>query len=153
MPEAKVVTTTEDYFINDVKLEGTRTLTNVQNSTASAPRFNVVLANGKATFPNELTATRESNITWQWNHAANPSEDNLQIEMSSTASGITREGRNYEVMLLEDLVYKRHCGIAVQGIKKYIIDGTKEITIDYGDGTCDKTMTITVNGITRNITL
>ncbi len=153
MPGAKVVTTTENYFINDIKLEGTRTLTNVQNSTTSAPRFNVVLVNGKATFSDQLMATRESNITWQWNRAVNPSEDNLEVEMTSTASGTTRQGKNYTVAILKNLVYKRHCGISVQGIKKYTIDGTKEITIDFGDGTCDKSMTVTVNGVTRVITL
>ena len=31
MPASTVVTTTEDYFINGISLEGTRTLTNVQN--------------------------------------------------------------------------------------------------------------------------
>jgi len=153
MPGSTVVTTAENYFINAVKLEGTRTLTNLQNSTADVPRFNVVLANGKATFPNESAATRESNITWQWNRAANPLDDNLQIEHTSIASGTTRGGRSYAVTLLEDLVYKRHCGIAVSGIKKYLVDGKKEITIDYGDGTCDRAFSITVNGNTRNISL
>jgi hypothetical protein len=153
MPGSTVVTTTENYFINDVKLEGTRVLTNRQNSTASAPRFNVVLADGKATFPNALFATRESDITWQWNRATNPIDDNLAIEMSSKAEGTTRAGRTYEVSLLQDLVYKRNCGMPVSGIKQYTIDGTKEITIDYGDGSCDRTFTISVNGNTRTITL
>jgi hypothetical protein len=153
LPESSVVITTENYSINNVKLEGTRTLTNRQNSTSDAPRFNVVLTDGKATFSNATIATRESNITWQWNRATNPLDDNLTIEMSSSASGTTRGGRAYTVSLLEDLVYKRHCGIAVSGVKKYMINGTKEITIDYGDGTCDRSMAVTINGKTRNIIL
>jgi len=56
-------------------------------------------------------------------------------------------------VLLEDLIYKRHCGIAVAGVKQYTINGEKEITIDYGDGECDKAFTITVNGRTRMINL
>ncbi|HET9486660.1 MAG TPA: hypothetical protein VFO54_04475, partial [Chryseosolibacter sp.] len=85
--------------------------------------------------------------------AANPTDDNLQIEITSTASGTTRGGRNYSVMLLDDLIYKRHCGIAVSGVKKFTLDGEKEITIDYGDGTCDTTFTITINGVSRTISL
>ena len=150
-PGSTVVTTTENYFINDVKLEGTRTLTNAQNSTLDAPRFNVVLANGRATFSDEKFATRESNITWQWNREDNPINDNLRIENTSTASGTNRGGRQYSMMLLEDLVYKRHCRIAVQGVKKYTINGTKEITLNFGDGTCDRAFTVTTNGVTRNI--
>lgn len=153
MPQSTVVTTTENYYMNDVKLEGTRTLTNVQNSTSDAPRFNVVLANGRATFSDEKFATRESNITWRWVREENPINDNLRIENTSTASGTTRSGREYSMMLLEDLVYKRHCGIAVQGVKRYTINGTKEITINFGDGTCDRAFTVTTNGVTREISL
>ena len=153
MPGSTVVTTTENYSINGVQLQGVRTLTNLQNSTSDAPRFNVVLQGGKATFSNGLFATRESDITWQWNRAANPADDNLQIEHTSTASGTTRGGRHYEVSLLEDLIYKRGCGIAVSGIKHYTIDGAKEITIHYGDGSCDQSFSVTANGVTRDISL
>ncbi|HEX8039984.1 MAG TPA: hypothetical protein VF490_12575 [Chryseosolibacter sp.] len=153
MPGSTLVTTTENYFINDVKLEGTRTLTNVQQSDSVAPRFNVVLSNGKATFADGSFATRESDITYQWNRADNPLNDNLQFFSASTASGLTRFGRTYSVTLLQDLIFKRHCGIAVSGIKKYTLDGEKEVTIDYGDGTCDRSFTITINGVSRTINL
>ena len=153
MPGASVVMTTDNYYINGVKLEGTRTLTNLTTSTSEAPRYNVLLEGGKATFPDALVATRESDITVQWNRADNPLEDNLQVESTSTASGTTRGGRAYSIVLLEDLIYKRHCGIAVSGIKQYTITGGKEITIHYGDGRCDKTFTITMNGVTRTINL
>jgi hypothetical protein len=150
MPGSTVVTTTENYSINGVTLEGTRTLTNVQESTSEAPRFNVTLENGKATFADAKFATRESNITFQWHRADNPMNDYLQIESNSTASGTTRAGRAYTVALLDDLIFKRHCGIAVSGIKKYTI-GEKEITFDYGDGTCDRSFVITIDGVSRTI--
>jgi hypothetical protein len=146
-----VVTTGVDYSINGVKLEGTRTLTNV--STGNTPRFTAVLANGKATFEDGSVAERESTITWQWIKAAIPADHKLIIDQSSEASGTTRGGRAYEVSLLEDLTYQRFCGIAVSGIKQYVIEGEKEITIDYGDGTCDRAIQITVNGVTRNISV
>ena len=151
-PGSTVITTTNNYTVNGILLEGTRTLTNVSGSTMEAPKFNAVLANGKATFVADgTTAERESNITWQWIRAANPLEDYLVIDQSSTASGVTRGGREYSVSLSKALKYKRFCGIAVEGIKTYVIDGTKEITIDYGDGSCDKSVVITVNGVTRNL--
>ncbi|MFZ6013444.1 MAG: hypothetical protein ACOYXT_24085 [Bacteroidota bacterium] len=146
LPGSKLITTTDNYTINEIKLEGTRTLTNVQTSSTSAPRFNVVLSGGKATFTDGTVATRESNITYEWVRAANPASDQLVVDQSSTASGKTRAGRSYALTLLKSLKYQRFCGIAVEGIKKYVIDGGKEITIDYGDGTCDKSVTITVSG-------
>ena len=153
MPGSTIVTTPDNYVINGVKLEGIRTLTNLQNSTSDAPRFNAVLSDGKASFSDETSATRESSITWQWNRTQNPLNDNLEVESTSSASGTSRGGRTYEIILLEPLVYKRHCGIAVSGIKKYTIDGEKEITIDYGDGECDRAFTVTINGVTREIAL
>lgn len=150
MPGSTVVTTTDNYSINGIKLEGTRTLTNVSGSTNDAPKFNATLANGKATFADGSVATRESNITWQWVREANPVNDYLLIDQASTASGTTRGGRTYEVSLTKALKYKRFCGIAVEGIKRYVIDGEKEIIIDFGDGTCNKSVVVTVNGKQHN---
>ena len=154
VPGSTVVTTVDNYTINGIKLEGTRTLTNVSGSSSDAPKFNVVLTNGKATLLADGTvAERESNITWSWVRAASPVDDYLVIDQSSIASGTTRGGREYSVSLTEALKYKRFCGIAVDGIKKYVVDGTKEITIDYGSGECDKSVVITVNGVTRNLSV
>jgi hypothetical protein len=153
IPGSTVVTTLENYTINGIALEGVRTLTNVQLNANSAPRFNAVLEDGKATFPDGSLATRNSDITWQWVRATNPADDQLVIDKSSTANGTTRRGRDYTVSLIEDLVYKRFCGMAVQGVKKYEINGTKTITIDYGDGSCDRVITVTVNDLTRNISV
>jgi len=154
VPGSTVVTTVDNYTINGIKLEGTRTLTNVSGSTSDAPKFNVVLENGKATLLADGTfAERESNITWSWIRAASPADDYLLIDQTSVANGTTRGGRVYSVSLTEGLKYKRFCGIAVDGIKKYVIDGTKEITIDYGNGDCDKSVVITVNGVTRSLSV
>ena len=150
-PGSTVIMTTENYSINDVKLEGTRTSTNVQGSTSDAPKFNVVLTNGKATFPDGTVAERTSNITWEWIRQENPINDYLLIDQASSAEGKTRGGRIYNVSLSEDLKYKRFCGIAVSGIKQYIIDKQKTIVIDYGNGECDKSVTISVNGVTHNV--
>lgn len=152
-PGSTVVATTDNYSINGIKLSGTRTLTNVTGSTAEAPRFNVVLTNGAAAFPDGTQATRQSNITWSWARAADPTGDRLLIDQSSTASGTTRAGSSYTIALQKALVYQRYCGIAVSGIKVYTLDGGKAITIDYGDGTCDKAVAVTVNGVTRNLSV
>jgi hypothetical protein len=152
-PGSSVILTTDNYSINGIKLEGTRTSTNISASENDAPKFHVVLTDGKATFTDGTIAERESDITWTWIRGASPAADQLVIHSNSTAGGITREGHSYTVSLLEDLQYNRFCGIAVSGLKKYIIDGDKEITIDYGDGDRDNSLTVTVNGVKREITI
>jgi hypothetical protein len=80
---------------------------------------------------------------------ANVLDDYLEIDQSSTASGVTRGGRTYEVSLTKPLKYKRFCGIAVEGIKRYVLDAAKVVTIDYGAGTCDRNIVVTVDGVER----
>ncbi len=148
-----LVATTENYYFNNIKLEGTRTSTNITGSSVDAPKFNTVLQNGKATFEDGRYALRESNITVSWIRAENPAEDRLVIHQGSTASGVNRAGRSYVVSLLKQLEYKRFCPMAISGTKKYVIDGSKEITIDYGSGSCDTSVTVTINGVTRTISI
>lgn len=143
----------ENYFINGVKLEGTRTSYNITASETDAPKFNVVLNNGRATFPDNTIAERHSDITWSWIRGANPAQDKIIVHSNSTADGITRVGTAYSVVLLEQLQYNRFCPMAVSGIKKYEIDSEKELTIDYGSGDCDNEIVVKFNGITRTVTL
>lgn len=154
-PGSTIVTTTDNYTINGIKLEGTRTLTNINadGDPESAPRkVNSLLENGKATLlADGSTAQRESDITWEWNHE-NTEDNFLSILNTSSANGTTRDGKVYEVSVYESLIYKRNCGIAVSGIKKYQLEG-KEITIDYGNGNCDKSVVVTVNGTSRSFTI
>jgi hypothetical protein len=154
-PGSTIVITTDNYYINGVRLEGKRTLTNINGDNDDetvARKFNSLLEDGKATFADGSIALRESDITWQWTRTDSPANDFLTILATSSANGTTREGSDYEVSVYESLIYKRNCGIAVSGIKKYLLE-SKEITIDYGAGDCDKSVVVTVNGTSRNFTI
>lgn len=145
-PGSTVVITTDNYYINAIKLEGTRTLTNISGSTENAPKFQIELVDGKATFVDGSIAFREATLTREWVRGTTPSEDQLRVEGS--ASGITRRERNYVMEIQETIVFKRGCGFPVSGVKLFTVDG-KAITIDYGDGTCDRSVTYTVGDRTR----
>jgi hypothetical protein len=150
IPGSTVILTTDGYSINGIALEGTRTLTNISGSTEAAPKFSIVLTGGKATFPDGSVALREASFTREWIRAANPTEDQLRVEGS--ASGTTRRERSYTMTIEETLVYKRFCELPVSGVKIFTVDG-KPITIDYGDGECDRSVTYTVgdNTVTTNV--
>jgi hypothetical protein len=150
---SSVVMTTDDYYINGIRLEGTRTSTNITASLNDAPKFHVTVENGKAIFPDNSVALRESDITWSWIRESNPALDKLIVHSNSTANGVTRVGRSYAVSLLQELEYHRFCSMAVSGIKKFVIDGEKEITFNYGEGDCDTIFTVTMNGFSKTITL
>ncbi len=153
-PESKIVTTFENYKINGVQIEGTRTVTNVTDSVEAHPKFSILIEGGKATWPDGSFATREANRTREWIRAENPLLDQWNVD--GTAAGTNRRGVAYQVEITKPLVYKRECAIsnrvfmAVEGTKVLTTE-SKTITIDYGTGECDKTVTITKNGVTKTI--
>ncbi len=154
-PNSTAVTTFNGYSINDIKIEGTRTVTNITGSSESAPKFTIVVTGGKTTWPDGTFATRNVNRTREWIRAASPSQDSWVI--TGTASGSNRKGRNYSMEITKPLVFKRECSssgnkvfIAVEGTKQLTV-GDKVTTIDYGDGTCDNKVTISINGATKEV--
>ncbi len=155
MPGASRTVTLENFFIDGVQVEGTRTWTNIAESLEDNPTFNITLAGGKLTFEDGTAATRDADHTKEWMRADNPLNDEFHV--NGSALGSTREGIRYEVEILETLVYKRACRaqrvfIPVSGIKQ-ITHGEDVAVIDFGNGDCDNEVTITLNGETFTKTI
>ena len=81
-------------------------------------------------------------------------------DIQSTAYGKNRKNYEYEMKITKDIIYKNSClienkvFIPVSGTKvlKVTKDGkVNEITVDYGDGACDKKVTITLNGKSETV--
>lgn len=143
-----ITETFTDYYINGIKLEGQRVITKVQSTNIL---HTIVLTGGKATWPDNTVATRNSQFSREVNLTAGT------IKLSGEASGVSRRSKDYSVDITTDLVYKTSCiadGIymAVQGTKVFVIDG-KTITIDYGNGDCDRKVTVTANGLSKEVTI
>lgn len=156
LPESTVVTTFDGYSINDIQLSGVRTLTNITESNVEAPKFQVELEDGKAVWPDGTEATREHCLVREWIRAVNPLNDAMVVDQCAdaevAASGTNRRGRAYTMSIIEPLVYKRGCPIAVEGVKQFVDVATgKVITVDYGDGNCDRIITISVDGNSRSV--
>lgn len=148
IPGAFRIVTLDNFFIDDVQIEGTRTVENISASLEDDPTFEITLEGGKLTFEDETTATRDANRVRTWTRASNPLLDEITVE--GGASGERRDGVRYEVEILERLVYKRECRlnrvfIPVSGVKQ-ITYGDNVAVIDYGNGECDNVVSITING-------
>ena len=153
LPGAVITITFENFYINDIKVEGTRIFTNISESLDANPKFEVELVGGKLTWPDETFATRESDFIETWLRAPNPFNDQVTIEGS--ASGSNRREISYTMNITTPLLLKRSCWasrvfIPVSGFKEIEANG-KTITVDYGDGECDRMVTITVDGVSRII--
>ncbi len=146
--------TFEDFYIDDVRVEGTRRIENISGTTDDAPKFQITITGGKLTFADGTTVTRDVDHIRTWYRADNPLNDYVTLE--GNASGTRRDGISYTVEIIEELVFMRNCRtkgfIPVSGVKQ-ITGGEHEITIDYGDGSCDNLVDVTVDGVTETIEL
>jgi hypothetical protein len=134
----------EEYSINRIKIEGTRKVT-VSSVTDTLTVYEVVLTGGQVTWPDGRIATREVNRRREHERNENNLLDRLIIY--GTAQGTFRNGRGYSIEILERLIYRRVCAaegviIPVSGVK-LIKHGDRELTVDYGDGTCDNMVSLT----------
>ncbi|MBI2257979.1 MAG: hypothetical protein HYU67_03670 [Flavobacteriia bacterium] len=141
--------TTDNYFVNDNQIIGSKTVTNVGNLSHH------IVANWEI-----IKADNGGTITW------NSERDRVQIagietpdfrgddtyEISGSASGVNAKGKNYSLLITENLIKE----VACKWIKAGVISKTVEDkvgTIDFGDGECDNQAVVTRNGKTKTITL
>ncbi len=143
----------QDFFIDDVRVEGTVSLTN-QGPNGSGQ--NIYLRNvvgRKLTFPSGKT------INWNANQIITQLEGNATPDIRlddvwsilGTSSGTNRSGKQFNVSTPDALVFKFTCPWIVQGSILLSVDNNS-LSIDYGDGNCNNDALLTLpDGTTRNI--
>ena len=156
VPGSKIVTTLIDYSINDIQIDGVRTLENISASLETYPTFKITLVGGEVIWPDGTNATREVDRVRVWINANNPLNDEHHV--TGTANGQTRRGVNYDMVITDTLVYKRACRVSRRGRlpvagAKVITTDNKIITVNYGDGECDKRVEIIVDGNREEVTV
>ncbi|MEM6343982.1 MAG: hypothetical protein AAF927_08880 [Bacteroidota bacterium] len=153
-PGANLSIESISYIVEGVAVEGTKTITNVSASFQDNISLNVSLVNGKLIFPNGDTITRQVNKTYTWVRAAHPALDEFHVE--GGAQGTNRAGEAYSCQITSTLIWKRKCKrlgikIPVEGVKLIQKSGRPDLTLDFGDGTCDSLITLSANGNSRTI--
>ena len=155
VPGSEIVITLEDFYIDSVHLEGIRRITNLSVDLDDNPTFSVVLSGGQATWPDGTFATREVDLIRTWIRASNPLEDEFHLD--GVTSGLNRDGVSYSTQILSTLIRKNACldqriFIPVQGIKE-ITRGDRVWVVDFGDGICDREVTVTSDGVVETVDL
>ncbi|MCB0791000.1 MAG: hypothetical protein H6595_00425 [Flavobacteriales bacterium] len=147
--EGTVITiTTVDYHVNDYLVEGTKTVTNMGANSDGDPYFSVQV-DGTVTAPNgDWTAEHHATRTRTWiagEDTATPWDDVYLI--TGSGNGVNRNGLSYTLSITTALRIEIGC--------PYIVSGKLEITpgslptryVDFGVGSCDATVSVTVNGV------
>lgn len=144
-----VSTSFKDFFVNEHQLEGTRTLVySAENNKLITVK--VTLTNGKVTLSDGSIITRSGNFT------RIVDREKGEITVSGTASGTNRFGVEYVSEITTPLVYPTNCAsdgiyMPAQGIKSISRTGKASLEIDFGDGKCDKNVTLTSKGENRTV--
>lgn len=153
MPGAQNIVTFSDFYINGVKIEGTRTITNLGFNDEDHLELGILLEGGKITFTDNTFMTRDADHVREWIRHFNPQNDTIMI--TGSANGINILGEEYSRVITDPLVLV-HC-------REYkwrwvIVDGSVEITnsttgtstIDYSADDCDGTVIVNKNGYHHN---
>ncbi|MDX2001581.1 MAG: hypothetical protein SFW35_04070 [Chitinophagales bacterium] len=159
-----VTVTPNNYYVNGYKIEGTKTITNNGRNSNGKLSFTEQDINGRIIKPNGGgTITWESTRTNTW-VSGEASGGFLGIfddeyEITGTANGEISDGTDYTIDISAPLLYKVLCqgstyplySIVVDGELTYSLNGTEVAVLDYGNGTCDASGSITYGGTTYNI--
>ena len=152
--------TFDNYYVNNNKIGGTKTVTNKGRNTNGNLTFDITV-NGTITwdasyFGSVCTSTYTSNRTREWTHGESTLlwTDDVYL-ISGTQSGVTHTGSSYSAYTVSPL--KKEIGY------RHITDGTLAFTplgkytryINYGypSGTPDNLAQVTINGYTYVIQL
>ncbi|HET9055823.1 MAG TPA: hypothetical protein VFN30_03140 [Chitinophagaceae bacterium] len=151
-PGKSATTTFVNYTVNGVKIEGTHVITNT--STSNNRSFTVEVTNAKITKQDGKWvkwSSAKSFVQTEGNGTPRFHEDDV-IVITGNKNGENSEGATWSATIIDQLVRKGNCRWIVSGKVNLVRKGVTAL-LDYGNGDCDNKATITINGVTREITL
>ncbi|CAN5194145.1 hypothetical protein BH09BAC1_BH09BAC1_22840 [soil metagenome] len=139
-----------NYYVNNHKVEGNKTITNQGRNAQQKLAYQVVDANGRITKPDGGIITWESTRTHVWDSGESTLlwiyDDVYAI--TGTASGEISDGTPYGIRTITPVKKMVICPYLSEGSITYSVDGDDIATVDYGNGACDATANLTYDGKT-----
>ncbi len=169
IPGAVATTSFDQFFVDAIKVEGVHKISNISPPTVPPtpqPRiYKVEVINGKLTRPNsdflQWNSTRTLTQIDGFNSPDFPKDDVFKIE--GNGHGKIKKGNLlvlWESVITEPLIRRMTCRWIVRGRVRSIRANLPNPStnpwvaiLDFGTGNCDNQATMTINGITRQITL
>lgn len=142
----------ENFYVNDVAISGTKTLTNSGLNTSGNLDISVVANLTMTNSAGSRTKSFTHNREWIGHATCDTADDEFKITGSGSVSRSDGKNRFYSITTAVHI--KSSCRYPVAGIVDF---GTKKLgaTLDYGTGTCDEFATLTSKrkGTTKTINL
>lgn len=149
----------QNYYVNDIKVEGTKTISNDGYNTSNHLEFSVNVVNGKLIYPSGGVATWATTRINEWIEGDSTSLfsdgfpgicDDVYL-IRGIASGVDQGGNSYTVTITSPLRKEICCRWLVSGTLKIVPNGLDSRIVDFGTGACDNQATVTINNNTFNI--
>jgi hypothetical protein len=146
--------TFDNYYFNNIKVEGTKVVTNLGPNSNQNIEITVKLTNGKLILPAGKTIERSFDHKREWiaGFATKTIWDD-QYLITGSATGKNINGVAYTNTILSPLHWKRVCEFLVSGVIKFEREGVAPVELDYGQGECDAIAVVKRGDQTREITL
>ncbi len=162
MPGSYFVISFDNFYRNDVHIEGIDSLKTQLSPDALHLQFVSKLTDGKITFGDGRYITRNHDLTREWiRDLIHPLNSEWLTLKGGVAYGQHKNGNTYQMEITKTLVHRIIClaervFIPVSGTKVITVTTpteTKQYSIDYGDGHCDNDITVTINNKVKTITV
>ncbi len=149
-----------DFYRNSTHIEGTESDTTKLSADSLHLKFVSWLVGGKITFGDGRTIERNHTFSKTWYRSILPQNDEWHLEGS--AYGKNKNGNVYQMEIESPLIHKVACWVSnkvfipVKGVKVITVttgSGINTYKVDFGDGTCDNQVIVTINGKQKVITV
>ncbi len=144
-PGATAIMTFDNYYVNLLKREGKTTWTNT--STVGTKSWSIKVEDGKTITPDGrfwiVNSFHSITQSAGLNTPRNPIDDEFTITGQGTIRNSNGASRSSQILI--PLLRKNNCENIVSGRIKFTAPNHFAV-LDYGDGTCDRIATISIDG-------
>jgi hypothetical protein len=153
--------TFDNYKVNNKSVTGMIELRDISKNSAGNLQSTRRVTDLKITFPNGKFVTLNGSRTREWTDGAGDTNpDNNKYRITGTLTGMSSTGRSFTHEITTPIIVDFACAklgnfARVAGVvetTKVGGFGERKRTVDYGDGTCDKVITVTTFRRTYTIT-
>jgi len=142
------------YYVNDRHIQGLKTVTNMGHDSNGHIYYNVQADGTVTAADNSWTAEHHATRVRTWIAGSDtPGRQDDVYSITGGGHGINRHGLAYTSSITNALRVAGNCPWIEQGTVEVLPQGKPVRTIDWGNGTCDNTFTVTVNGHTFTVTV
>ncbi|NQU87149.1 MAG: hypothetical protein HQ541_15445 [Mariniphaga sp.] len=145
--------TYNNFSVDSISVSGTSEFLFVGNNETS--RMHIHTGDLYFTMPDGKIIYREVNKTHEWLFGVDTPEDMTDdvIQITGSVEVSVSTGNEYFKEITTPIIKKGDCRWFVEGVVEISVNGETKIVIDYGNGDCDASATVTKDGATNEIDL